>query len=218
MIKAILFDLDGTLLNREASLKKFIENQYERLGHFFNHVDKETYCQRFITLDDNGYVWKDKVYADLVKELEITNIAATELLNDYTAHFQAHCVPFPHVKETLQKLQQQGLKLGMITNGLGQFQMNNIQALGIEDFFETILISEWEGMQKPMPEIFEKALQNLSVQAEESMFVGDHGVNDILAAKHVGMKTVWKENDFTTDLGAHYTIQDLLELVNIVEN
>lgn len=48
MIRAVLFDLDNTLLNRDASVKKFIELQYERLQKYIEHIPKEKYITRFI--------------------------------------------------------------------------------------------------------------------------------------------------------------------------
>jgi putative hydrolase of the HAD superfamily len=51
----------------------------------------------------------------------------------------------------------------MITNGIGKFQMDNIKALGIEKYFKTILVSEWEGFKKPDPNIFFRALKQLHV-------------------------------------------------------
>lgn len=56
MIKAVLFDLDGTLLDRDASVKWFIEEQYERLDKQLGHVLKEKYISRFIELDNHGYL------------------------------------------------------------------------------------------------------------------------------------------------------------------
>ena len=60
VIKAALFDLDGTLLNRDASVQLFIEQQYERLKAVLGCIPKEQYITRFIQLDKRGYVWKDK--------------------------------------------------------------------------------------------------------------------------------------------------------------
>ncbi|MDR6123943.1 FMN phosphatase YigB (HAD superfamily) [Bacillus sp. SLBN-46] len=62
MIKAALFDLDGTLLNRDASVQKFLLNQYERLNNWLGHIQKKQYISRFTELECRGYVWKDKVY------------------------------------------------------------------------------------------------------------------------------------------------------------
>lgn len=56
VMKAALFDLDGTLLNRDASIELFIEQQYERLKSVFGSISKEQYRTRFIQLDKRGYV------------------------------------------------------------------------------------------------------------------------------------------------------------------
>ncbi|MGE7114189.1 HAD hydrolase-like protein [Lysinibacillus sp. NPDC047702] len=82
MIKAALFDLDGTLLDRDESVKKFIEKQYDRLHNRLNSISKEGYISRFIQLDNRGYVWKDKVYQQLVDEFSIITITWEELLLD----------------------------------------------------------------------------------------------------------------------------------------
>ena len=97
VIKAALFDLDGTLLNRDASVKSFIEKQYDRLGELVEHIPKERYMSRFIQLDQRGYVWKDTVYQQLVAEFNLDTITWEELLQDYINEFNKHCVPFPHL-------------------------------------------------------------------------------------------------------------------------
>lgn len=55
-------------------MNKFIDNQYERLNKWLNHITKEEYIKRFIELDKCGYVWKDKVYQQLTKEFMISEI------------------------------------------------------------------------------------------------------------------------------------------------
>lgn len=92
MIRAVLFDLDNTLLNRDASVKKFIGLQYERLQKYIEHIPKEKYITRFIELDDRGYVWKDKVYQQLTDELAIDAITWEKLFQDYLDNFKYCCV------------------------------------------------------------------------------------------------------------------------------
>jgi len=183
-MKAVIFDLDGTLLDRIASVENFIDSQYERFTNFVGHIPKENYNQRFIELDNHGYVWKDQVYQQLIREFDIRGITWQDLLLDYKNQFRNSCVPFPNLISML----------GMITNGYGQFQMDNIKALGIEPYFQTILISEWEGIKKPDPQIFLRALEQLNVSPKQSIYVGDHPENDIKAAELLGMKGIWKKN------------------------
>ncbi|MCH4827250.1 HAD family hydrolase [Planococcus halocryophilus] len=218
MIKAVLFDFDGTLLNRDASVKAFIDNQYDRLKKWVGHVPKEQYMTRFIELDKRGYVWKDTVYRQLTQEFTIFTITWEELLQDYIREFQFHCVPFDQLIEMLEDLKSKNILLGMITNGYGQFQMDNIKALGIENYFDMILVSEWEGIKKPDPEIFKRALRKLDVSPKHSIFVGDHPENDVKAAQNIGMKGIWKNDSQWTNVDADFTVDDLKELPLLVEH
>lgn len=218
MSKAVIFDLDGTLLNRDESVKHFIEQQYERLNKWVGHIPKERYITRFIELDQRGYVWKDQVFQQLVDEFSITGITWELILQDYIREFKNHCVPFPNLHRLLGELRDQNITLGMITNGKGQFQMDNINALGIQKYFQAILISEWEGIKKPNPQIFKRILEQLNVSAKDSIFIGDHPENDVLAAQNVGMKAIWKKDAQWKDVEADFMIDDLMEVVFIIKN
>ncbi|RUR72801.1 HAD family hydrolase [Chlorogloeopsis fritschii PCC 9212] len=194
MVKAVFFDLDGTLLDRDASVKQFIAAQYDRLTVHLSHIPKIDYITRFIELDCRGHVWKDKVYQMLVAEFEIERMSWQALLEDYETQFQLHCVPFNFLFEMLNVLKQQGYLLGIVTNGLGQFQTRSIEGLGIRDYFDIILISEIEQVRKPQAEIFQRAMTRLGVSAPDSVFVGDHPEADIAGAKRVQMRTIWKRS------------------------
>ncbi|OAB45533.1 hypothetical protein PGLA_03195 [Paenibacillus glacialis] len=217
MLKAIIFDLDGTLLDRDRSLNNFVEHQYDRYDAL-HHVKKEEFVQRFIELDKRGYVWKDRVYQSLINEFE-AKLDWQDLLDDYIEGFQNHCVGFSGMVEMLDFLKEKNMKLGMITNGYERFQDNNIKALNISDYFEVILISEREGIRKPDPEIFLRAVNLLGVKPEDSIYVGDHPSNDIEASLNVGMRSIWKEDDFQNKpLNTTWTIRELHEIRVIVEN
>ncbi|MEK5216045.1 HAD family hydrolase [Psychrobacillus sp. FSL H8-0487] len=219
MIKAVLFDLDGTLLNRDESLKLFADKQYDRFSHLIGPITKDVYTARLIQLDSRGYVWKDKVYSQLAEEFGITKITWQELLEDYLSEFKYCCVPFDNLLLMLEKLKERKMLIGMITNGFGQFQMDNIMALGIEDYFQTILISEWEDVKKPDPQIFLRVADKLGLQPNECVFIGDHPDNDMRAAKHVGMKGIWKKDMQwkDVDVQAEYVVDNLMEIPTIIE-
>lgn len=214
-LKAVLFDLDGTLLDRNESVRRFIHDQYTRLKGPLSGIEEQDYVTRFIELDHHGYRWKDAVYDQLIQEFEISGITRQELLDDYVNRFQYCCVAFPNLDPMLNALKARGLRLGIITNGFGEFQMKSIHGLGIRDYFDCILVSEWEGMKKPDPELFHRALEALDVTPGTAMFVGDHALHDIQAAKRVGMRTVWKRNDRweESEADADDSIDDLSELI-----
>jgi putative hydrolase of the HAD superfamily len=97
--------------------------------------------------------------------------------------------------QMLGDLHELGLRLGVITNGGTAFQRNTLRALGIERSFEAVLISESEGIKKPDPASFHRAVARLGVSAEESLFVGDHPSVDVAGARKAGLKAIWKRAD-----------------------
>ncbi len=217
LIKAVLFDFDRTLLDRDASVSIFVATQYERLKASLSHIPKERYISRFIELDDRGYVWKDKVYTQLVDDFMIKGVSGEQLLEDYESEFHKSCIPYPNLLEMLEQLKRAQVQTGIITNGHGEFQLRNIQALGIDDYVNVILISEWEGIKKPDPEIFLRALARLGVRGEEAMYIGDHPINDVQASRRVGMKAVWKtDSQWEAPKEADGTISDLLDIPDLL--
>ncbi|MEB1808821.1 MAG: HAD family hydrolase [Bacillaceae bacterium] len=217
MIKAAIFDLDGTLLNRDESVKIFICRQYDRLKQQVGQIPKEKYVARFIELDNRGYVWKDKVYQQIVHEFKNDRLTWEELLQDYINEFKNSCVPFANLTQMLDELKRSNLLLGIITNGYGQFQMDNIEALGIREYFDVILVSEWEGIKKPDREIFERALKKLNVLPNESIFIGDHPENDVYAAQNAGMKGIWKKDPHLNQVDTDYIVEDLAEIPLLIK-
>lgn len=218
-MNAVLFDLDGTLLDRDASLQQFVKAQYQRFEAHLHHIPENKYLSRFIELDCRGHVWKDRVYQQLVSEYSITKLSWHQLLEDYETHFIQHCVPFPHLISMLDALRERQYSLGLVTNGRGVFQTRVIRELGIGHYFDAILVSEIEGIRKPDVQIFQRALGRLGVEASAGIFVGDHPETDIAGAKCAGMKTIWKQDLYWPGIcEPDAIIEDLAEIPAIAQS
>lgn len=187
-MKAVIFDLDRTLHDRDASLLAFLKTQHQSLNR--GQGVPVSYIDRFIELECKGYVWKDKVYRALTSEFDLP-LTSEELLQDYLAGFHRHCREVEGASSLLSFLKSEGYKVGMVTNGMTDVQNNTIDALGIRSHFDSIIISEEAGIKKPDPEIFELAARSLAVSPPECLYAGDHYQNDVLAARQAGMKTAW---------------------------
>ncbi|MCR8656640.1 HAD family hydrolase [Paenibacillus endoradicis] len=217
MIKAVIFDLDGTLLDRDNSLKKMLLSQYYAITAL-QKIDFSIYSERFIELDQRGYVWKDIVYQQLINEYQL-DITRDELLADYLERFEHHCISFNGMHELLNEIRSKNIKLGVITNGYSEFQRSNIRGLGITDYFDVIIVSEEEQIKKPEMEIFKRALHRLQVTANEAIYVGDHPQKDVEGCITAGMIGIWKEDLYYTkpEVSCH-TINELSEVTDIIND
>ena len=196
MIRAVLFDLDGTILDRLSCLRVYVYNLVERLPDVFDHVSFLDYMDRLIELDAHGHGDKRQVFRMLESEFRMPPGTGRRLLDDYETHFPHIAVPFPKAHQTLASLRDSGIKLGLATNGPITSQQPKIDGLGIAGYFGTVLISGAEGVSKPDPEIFRRAVSRLGVTAEETVMVGDNPVADIGGAKSFGMKAIWKRDEY----------------------
>src|SRR5262245_43676540 len=191
-IQAVLFDLDGTLLDRRRSFARFARNQWDRFASSLRLVDPELYVHRLIQRDQDGYGPREELFAGFVGEFDLAPDLAAELLTDYRASFPGSCLLFPDVAETLVAIRLSGLKLGLITNGSVEMQSRKIEALSLASMFDALLISAAEGISKPDAEIFRRALQRLAADPCRAVFVGDHPEVDVSGARSAGLQAVWR--------------------------
>jgi len=191
MIKAVLFDLDETLLVRGEAIKAFITAQYGRHARALAGIDPERFRTRFLELEQNGTVDKLTVYKALVAELGITDLSAEDLFADYQAVYPQFATLAVGARETLIALRRQGFATGIISNGGTLVQNAKIDAAGLRSLADTVLVSETENLRKPDRRIFERAAQQLGVTADQCIFVGDNPEADVVGARDAGMLAVW---------------------------
>jgi putative hydrolase of the HAD superfamily len=215
-IQAILFDLDGTLLNRRDTFRCHLQMQIQRLSDLFGPVGAD-HIDRMLVIDDNGTSPRNEFYRQIEAEFRLPRGASSRLLEDFETHFPETCIAVPNLYPTLEALRQSGLKLGLITNGRVLIQGRKIDGLGIRRFFDLVLISESAGIRKPDPRIFTEALVRLGIAPSAAAFVGDHPEVDILGAKRSGLVAIWKRDNFWAEPSdADWIIDDLAELPALV--
>jgi len=152
-----------------------------------------------------------------VQEFEIQSLTWEQLFADFDARITDYYVAFPHMREMLVALRQDGYKLGIVTNGRGYFQRRTILALGIEHDFDVTLISEEEGLRKPDAAIFHRALARVDCKPHEGVFVGDSIEADVRGAKNAGMLAIWKHDALSAaSVDADAVLGDLNDLPAIL--
>jgi putative hydrolase of the HAD superfamily len=193
-VDAVVFDLDGTLLDRRQSFERFVRHQWERFASLVQAVEQERYVQTVIELDGDGYAPRHGLFTGAVVRFGLAEDLAGTLLEDYRAGFPGTCLLFPDAAPTLSLLRGSGLKLGLITNGSVRMQSRKLACLELSSAFDAIMISAAEGIHKPDPRIFHRALAQLEVSPARAVFVGDNPEVDIAGAHAAGMRAIWRRD------------------------
>lgn len=190
-IKAVLFDLDNTLLDRTRTFRAFAE---QFIGEYFPAATEEeqrTMLWSIIKKDEDGYKDKGELFHELIQELAwVRKPAHKELMDYYKERYVANAVLMEDAIELLAYCRSK-YKLALITNGRTKIQYGKIDQLSLRDYFDTILVSEEVGIKKPDRRIFEQALESLMITPEEGVYIGDHPKNDMGGADRAGLHTVW---------------------------
>jgi len=96
---------------------------------------------------------------------------------------------FPDVLPALRRARAAGIRIGLVSNA-GSGLLGFVEAMGLRDLVDFVLVSAVEGVKKPDVRIFEKALRLAGVEREELVHVGDMIVEDVLGAQHAGIRAL----------------------------
>ena len=131
--------------------------------------------------------------------------------------------PYPEALPVLRTLRERGYRMGIIANQcLGSEA--RLERFGLREFFEVICASAEEGVEKPDPEIFLRALARAGCAPENAVMIGDRADNDVAPAKALGMQTVLIRQGYGGYDTIHHegeipdlTVDNLPELLEIFE-
>jgi HAD superfamily hydrolase (TIGR02253 family) len=224
-IKAVVFDLDDTLYDRDAAQRQIIRLIVRQFPQVFQGLSEERIIKTFLESDrltvidfDAGQPsdgMRDKRTRSFLKRLDLKEDNAAAITEMYVRMYPEINVPVPGAVEMVKALRER-FSLGVITNGLPDVQYRKIEAIGLGGLFSTIILSEEIGIRKPDPRIFQMAARALKVQPEECLFVGDSHRNDVIGSKAAGMQSCWYNRDNyspdNTDVKADLIISRLEEL------
>lgn len=177
LIKAVLFDLDGTLIDTNNLIIQSFKHTYKK--HLNEDVPESEILMYFgePLLDTLARYDKDNAHI-LIQTYRAYNEAIHDELTKEIAG----------VKETLRELKALGIKLGVVTSKRGELAERGLKLFNLQDFMEVIVTPEHTAKHKPDAEPVLKACELLKIQPEEALMVGDSHF-DILCGNNAGAKT-----------------------------
>ncbi|WP_076412404.1 phosphoglycolate phosphatase [Shewanella sp. UCD-KL12] len=186
-IKAIAFDLDGTLIDSVPDLAAATQATLEELG--LASCSQE---QVRGWVGNGAQVLMSRALSfalDREVESEELENAMSRFMHHYQVHLQQHSLLYPGVKESLAQLAQLGFPLAIVTNKPHKFTLPLLEAFRIRDYFSTILGGDSLAKMKPDPMPLTHILADWQLEQSELLMVGD-SKNDILAAKAAGITSI----------------------------
>ena len=223
MIKAIIFDLDNTLLDfmkmKQFAVKAAITAMNEA---GLNINEDQAYKDIFKLYESKG--WENQQVFDdfLIQNFgKVSNKILAAGIVSYRRAREATLLVYPNVNKTLIELIKMGIQLAVVSDAPSREAWMRLYYLNLHHVFDPVLTYDDSGAHKPSPKPFEMALDILNVNSDEALMIGDWPDRDVVGASQIGMKTIFArygDTFGTVDSGADWDVNDIYEVVSIVKD
>ena len=222
MVKAIVFDLDNTLMDFSRLKKLAIRGGVKGMLEAGLQADEEAVYKRIFEIyEEKGWEYQT-VFDDVIMEFhgQQNHKFLAAAIIAYKRSREASMVPYPGVYATLMALIKKGIKLAVVSDAPGREAWLRLCQLNFHHLFDVVVTHSDTGEFKPSPKPFKLALEKLGLEATDCIMVGDWAERDMTGAKNIGMTTVFaRYGDIfnTQDHGGDFEIarvRDILDIVN----
>jgi 2-haloalkanoic acid dehalogenase type II len=232
-IKAVVFDLDGTLRHNQPDSTNFFLDLAVELGvrdseekrrhvakwiHYYWAQSPELSQDMQIYTTLSEAFWQRYANRALVEfgcKPEKALALAPELHSQMETRYQPIDAVFSDAPSTLAALQKAGYKLAVLSNRSTPFQ-ETLAKLGIGEYFQFALAAGEVGAWKPDPAAFLPALERLGLAPKEVVYVGDNYYADIVGARRAGLNPILIDPQGIFDDPSYPIIRDLAALEGLL--
>ena len=237
MIKAVFFDLDGTLCDSDTAWSIAQREIFQLLHEHYPDVSEETLTEAWRTVHQELFKQlnagkcamadvRDSRFQCLFRELGLPVDKVMEELSDFFCLRYLTSLRLYDDVAILEKLHT--YHVGIITNGAHDehtdSQLSKVRHLGLSGRIQSLTISGEVGVRKPNAKIFKVACERAGILPKEAMVVGDTIENDIVGANRAGMTSVFidRKSDVltpeTADEQPDYAISNLYDVLSCLEH
>ena len=220
--KAILFDVDDTLLDFQTGNRNAVNRLMDELGY----RDPDRYAQYEAV---NLKCWAE-LEAGLLTQNQLKLARFVRFFDRYpvtgdpkwaaerfVALLGQQSILLPHALETVRAIAERR-PVAIVTNGITSVQRSRLALSPLKDWVTEVVISEEVGLSKPRPGIFQLALDRLGVKPRDALMVGDGINSDIRGANNAGIDACWLNptgRALPEGVHAEYQISDIRQCVEI---
>jgi HAD superfamily hydrolase (TIGR01549 family) len=210
--KAVITDYIGTLVNaryynidasrktlHEALTDAGFETELDEFLQAYTQAHEKYRVVRYEQLREvTNAVWVCETLNSLGCSIKTEDPRIKAALKVFFQKYLESLEPRPYAKKLIKRIKE-CCKLGLISNfTYAPVIYESLRKLGVNRYFDTVLVSHENGWRKPHTQIFQDALEKLQVTAEEAVFIGDSPNEDIEGAIAAGIKTVFVPSQFYT--------------------
>ncbi len=221
MIKAVVFDLDNTLVDFMKMKRRAIEEAIPAMVDAGLDITTDEANKIIDTIyKEQGIEYQqvfDEFLRRVLKKVDYKILAAGIVA--YRRAREAALIPYPHVYSTLNQLLKMGIKMGIVSDAPSKEAWLRLAYLNFHHIFDAVVTFEETGERKPNPAPFLMILKKLKVKPEEALMVGDWAERDIAGASNLGMKTAFARYGDTFNTVQHfadYELNDISQLIDII--
>lgn len=223
-MELIIFDLDDTLYEEMCYVKAAFQNTAHYLAEKHRLSEQELTAQMEQLLETEG---RGKIFDHICEKFNIQEDIGT-LVSCYRST-RPKLFLYEDACELLEGLKSkyQSIHTGIITDGISEVQHRKLEALGLQELIEGIVVTDdlGAGFWKPHKRAYEKLLQDFHTEPSKAVYIGDNPKKDFIGAKELGIHTVRirRERGYCRDLepepgyGAELEIHDLREIFKLLE-
>lgn len=230
MIKAIIFDLDNTLIDFWNFKSKSVDAAVNAMINAGLNIRKSRARKMIHQLYKQYGMEYQYIFQELLKKVK-GRVDYRILSHGLVAYRKTRgnlLVPYEGVKPTLAALKEKGYKLAVISDAPRLKAWIRLASMNIDSFFNIVITFDDTKQRKPHYLPFKKALKKLRIKPHEALMVGDNLKRDIIGAKTLGMKTVFAKYGYIGKPGkskkakkqakqADFEINKIEELLKVME-
>ena len=226
MIKAVVFDLDNTLMDfmsmKDNAIKAAVNAM---IDSGLDMKPDEAYKGLYKIYDEKGIEYQNVFDIFLENYLGVIDwkILSSGVVA-YRRAREASLVTYPHVAMTLTGLLKRGIKLAVLSDAPRREAWLRLCSLQLQHVFDSVITFEDTGYRKPHKIPFQKVLSVIESEPGKTIMVGDWPERDLVGARAAGMITVFARYGYAFSRepvgaeGAHHVIDDIRDIIGIIES